>query len=203
MAKKMTFEFDEDFLQLLSKAWQKFFKRFNEIETLPVSEWKHLHLVAYLAKRYKEHYKKNFSFSVKGAPSKSTEIYMMKRMIATLGTTNNKVIKAYIDWVFDKKIIPLNKKIRSIGFFANTSYANEFKIHWADSQKIKRSTSLPQEYLKVATDLDVPVATFGDLAFAKQALDANPDSEDIVIYKKLFHELYRYGFEFEMLKDLR
>lgn len=195
--------FSEEYLQILPKSWQRFFKKFAECETLPHSEWKPLHLVAHFAEAYHNHYGKNFSFSVKGAPSKCTEIYMIKRVMAMLGTTNQKIVAEYITWVFENKLKGTSKKIRSLGFLANNQFCNEFHLARTEAAKIKRSTTLPEDYLKIATNLDVPVMTFGDLAFAKQAIDMDPDNEEIECYRNLFHELYKIGFEFEMLKDLR
>jgi hypothetical protein len=201
MAKEL--EFDEAYLNLLSKPWQKFFRKFAEIETLPNSEWKPVHQLAHFSLRYNKHFGKRFSFSVKGAPSKCTEIYMFKRLSGMLGTSNQKTLREYIDWVFDQKVIPTNRKIRSIGYFANTNFCNEFNIYLSEKSKIYRHTELPDEYKKVAESLDVPANTFGDLAFAKCAIDANGDCTSMVPYKSLFNELYKIGFEFEMIKDLR
>lgn len=201
--KKIAFDFDEEYLQLLTKAWQKFFKRFAEVETLPVSEWKHVHLLAHFADRFAQHYKKKFAFSVKGAPSKSTEVYMIKRISGMLGTTNPRLVKTYIDWIFDNKIIGTSKKIRSLGFLANTKFCNEFHLAWTEMNKIKRTTQLPENYRNIAKELSIPVRTFGDLEFAKQIVDSDPEDEETQIYHTLFHELYKVGFEFDMLKELK
>jgi len=153
MAKEL--EFDEDYLNLLSKAWQKFFRRFSEIETLPIGEWKPLHHIAHFSLRYHKHYGKRFSFSVIGAPSSSKEVYLIKRVAATLGTSNSKILKEYIDWVFDNKLANSKRKIRSIGFFANTDFCNEFKLYLSEKNRIYRHTELPNEYKKIAESLDI------------------------------------------------
>jgi len=196
-------EFDEAYLNLLSKPWQKFFRKFAEIEEIPVSEWKPVHHLAHFALRYEQHYGKRFSFSVRGAPSRCAEVYMLKRIGGMLGTSNQKTLKEYIDWVFDAKLIPTSRKIRSLGFFANTSFCNEFHAYVSERSRIYRYTELPDEYKKVAESLDIPANTFGDLAFAKAAIDMSRDSESVAPYKALFNELYKIGFEFEMIKDLR
>ncbi len=190
------FKLDDEFLQLLSKPWQKFFKKFNEIDILPNSEWKPVHQLAHFANRYQSHFGKRFSFSIKGAPSKCAEVYMVKRISAMLGTTNQKTLSEYIDWVFDTKIITSNRKVRSLGYFANTSFCNEFNQYKIEKNKISRSTLLPQDYKEIADNLGVYARTFGDLAFAKGSIDSMPT------YKSLFNELYKVGFEFDMLKDI-
>lgn len=108
--------------KLLSKPWQKFFAKFLDIETLRTSQWKEVHLLAYICKRYESLYKTKFAFSFKGAPSKCPEMYLVRQMIAMLATTNPKIIKEYIDWVYDFKIIPKNAKIRSLGFFYDAKF---------------------------------------------------------------------------------
>lgn len=120
-----------------------------------------------------------------------------------LGTTNQKTIRNYIDWIFDAKIIKGNKKIRALGFLANPQFCNEFHLAMSVSNKIGRTTELPDDYKTIADQLDVPVNTFGDLAFAKGALDNDPTNESVEVYHQLFRELYRVGFEFSMIKDLR
>lgn len=192
---------DEDFLKLLpSKWWVKFFKKFAEIDTLPVSDWKHVHFLAYFSKRFEDHFQKRFSFTIKGRPSSCTEIYQIKQVMAVLGTDKPSVMKAYIDWIFDKKIIPLDKKIRSVGFMQNPQYCNEFNLYWKDKNKVTRSTSLPEDYIDVIKDLDLSIENYGDLAFAKQAIDINPNGREV--YLKMFDKLYSVGFEFKELEGI-
>ena len=198
---EVNYEIDEEILELLSKPWQRFFRQFSEIETLPHSKWKPVHLIAQFAKRYKQHYGKKFSFSMRSCPSKSSEVFLIKKITAMLGTTNNKIISNYIDWVFDNKLSKTNKKIRSIGFLANAQFCNEFQLQLADMQKFNRASELPSDYLIVVKNMDLPIETWGDLAFAKQIVDSASNEKET--YAKLFHELYKVGFEFDMLKELK
>ena len=196
-------DFDESYLNLLSKPWQKFLKKFTEIDSIPVSEWKHVHQLAHFYRRYNQIFGKRFSFSMKSAPSKCTETYMLKNISGMLGTSNQRILKEYVDWVFDKKVIPSKRKIRSLGYFATASFCNEFNIYLSEKNKIGRHTLLPNEYAKIAEDMNVAAKTFGDLAFAKNAIDAGLDPEFVDEYSRLFNELYKIGFEFNMLKGLK
>ena len=103
----------------LTKPWRKFFNRFNEIDQVLPSEWKPLHLLAYTCRRFKDTYGREYSVSIKNAPSKCPDIQIIKRIIAMLGTTNTRIVKDYIDWVYDYKINKPSSKvrIRSITFF--------------------------------------------------------------------------------------
>lgn len=194
-------EFDEDYLKLLSKPWQKFFKKFAQIEILSVSEWKPVHQLAYFTVRYQRHFGARFSLSLNGAPCKCSEVFLVNKISGMLGTSNQKTIKEYIDWVFDNKIIPNNKKIRSIGFLANSKFCNEFNTYFVEKNRIYRHTELPVEYKQIAQSLNIPVNTFGDLAFAKSAIDLGSDQN--CLYQSFFHELYKIGFEFDMIQSLR
>lgn len=194
--------YDEDYLNLLpSKWWVNFFKKFAQIDTLPVHDWKPIHQLSHLTIRYKEFYNKRFSFSLKGRPSGCTEVFQIKRMMAVLGTSNQNTVKNYIDWVFDKKIIPLNAKIRSIGYFTNAQFCNEFHLQRIEASKIGRATELPSDYQEIIDGLDLSIYTYGDLAFAKQALDSEPVGREV--YDKMFNELYSIGFEYSVLRGLR
>lgn len=194
-------EFDEEYLDLLPKWWKRFFLKFSEIETLPIYNWKPVHLIAHFCFRYYQHFGKQFSFSIKNAPGKSPEMFLIKKLFQVLGTISPKLVKKYIDWVFDTKIIPNNRQIRSLGFFANSAFCNEFKAQLAESNKIYRYTPLPMKYKEVVDSLKIPASTFGDLSFAKKILD------DKVVgfeqYEALFTELYKIGFEFDMIQNLR
>ena len=195
---------DKDFLDLLpSKWWVRFFKKFDEIEEKPVSKWKEIHHLSYITKRYEETYGKHFSFALAGSPGKCPEIHMVKKLMAVLGTSNPKTTRDYIDWVYDKKVLPQNRKFRSIGFFSNSQFCNEFNLDRIEAQRITRATPLPKEYKVIADRLEVTMETYGDLAFAKQAVDQAPLAESREPYRILFRELYKIGFEYDILEEIK
>lgn len=191
----------DDSQRLLSKPWQKFFLKFFEIEEIKVSKWKEVHLLAYICKRYKEHFGFPYSVTIQGAPSKSPDIYMMKRIIASLGTTNMRTVREYVDWVFDEKVIKTKRKLRKFGYFSTAGFVNEFKIYKAEKDKPKRSTPLPEDYRMVADNFEISVKTYGDLAFIKLAADrfggdkTNPN----VVF---FSNLRAVGFDESILERL-
>lgn len=186
----------------LSKPWQKFLTKFNEIEIVKISQWKEVHLLAYFCKRYESLYGKKFALSFKGAPSKCNEIYIIKQMIFMLNSINMKTLRMYIDWVFDNKIIPSNLKIRSIGILLTPGFGNEYNLYAEAKSKIVKTTELPVEYKQIANTLQLQVSTYGDLAFIKLALEASPNSESRAPYKVLFNNLMAIGFEPSVLNNL-
>ena len=187
----------QEAIRFLSKPWQKFFNKFREIDELSVSQWKPIHMLAHIDRRFREHYNKNFAYSCKGAPSRCTEIYLIKRICAMLSTTNMRIVKEYVDWVFDQKIIPQKKKIRTLAYFGTAVFANEFYIYRAECNKITRSTDLPEQYKRIVDEMSLPVTTNGDLAFALAAKGNNEE------YRVLFDRLYCIGFYDNILKDLK
>ncbi len=193
---------DDKITELLSKPWQKFLAKFKEIEDLPITEWKEPHVLGYFCKRYEMYYGQKFALSFRGAPSKCNEIYMIKKTMAMLNTTDMLIIHDYIDWIFDQKIIPGKIKIRSIGFLTTPGFGNEFNQYRIKKEKIIKSTELPAKYRKIADDLDLSVITYGDLAFIKMALEQSSDNDTRAPYKILFRDLIALGFEPTILNTL-
>ena len=60
---------------------------------------------------------------------------------------NAKEAKIYVKWVFAKKIKTTNYSVYSFGFFVNPSFVNDYKLDKARAQVLKRSSSLPQDFL--------------------------------------------------------
>lgn len=189
---------------ILSKPWQKFFAKFSEIDNLKNSKWQDIHQLAYIVKRYEQFFNRKFAFSFKGAPSRCTEIALVKKIGYMLNTTNARVITEYINWVYDKKIIPKNIKIKNISFFLTAGLGNEFLIYRAENNKIKKTTELPNDYKEIILKLDLPIYNYGDLSFAKNILDerGETNSPALIPYKELFNNLLAIGFDFAILKDI-
>jgi hypothetical protein len=185
----------------LSAAWKKFLNKFHEMDTLKVSEWKEVHILAYIDKRYEQLFKNKFSWSMKGAPSKSTEVYLIKRIFAALNTTNKNIVKDYIDWVYDYKIIPKRTHFRKIGFFLTDGFANEFLHQKLKKKTITRSTPLPESYKAIAEELGVEVNTYGDLAFIQMYVEKNQEDKQNPKYL-LFGNLELLGIDWKQIKEM-
>lgn len=185
----------------LSKPWQKFFKKFEEIENIKVSDWKDVHVLAHICKRYEKQYGHKFAVTIKGAPTKSPDMYMVKKIRAMLGTTNMRVIKDYIDWVFDQKIIPRRVQFKKIGFFVTSAFVNDFNFNRKKKTEITRSTEVPAAYKHIASELGVAITTYGDLAFLNMAIERNgdPSSPQFILLKNL--ELL--GLDLDKLKEIK
>src|SRR6266404_6885184 len=187
--------------EFLTKPWVKFFNRFKEIDD-PIFKnkihlWKDVHILAYICKRFKELYGKEFSITQKGAPSKCVDLFFIRKMIATLNTQDMVVVKEYVDWMYNKKIIPENKKIRTFAYFMTAGFCNEFHFERSENEIIKRSSDLPENYKDIAKSLNISVSTYGDLAFIKMAADRTNDlNNPNVQYLK---NLENVGFKLSVL----
>jgi hypothetical protein len=158
----------------LNKHWQKFFSKFAEIDTLDPTEWKEVHVLSYICRRFEQKFGRKFSVTIKGAPGKSPDIYIIKTIYAALNRPNMRLLKDYVDWVFDHKVgkSPFYK----IGFFSAAGFANEFldsrrkiAVSW------ERSTPVPAVYKTIASELGIVINTYGDLAFIQMSLDRFED----------------------------
>lgn len=187
---------------LLTKPWQKFLTKLSDLDITKLSQWKETQLLGYICRRYETLYGQKYALSYRGAPSKCPEIHMVRKIMAMLGTTNAKIVSLYIDWVFDNKIIPKNMKIRTLGLFNVPGFGNEFKQYRSNLNKIDKTTALPPEYKQVADIMEIPVSTYGDLAFVRLALEQSPDAESRVPYKRLFNTLVTLGFETAVLDGM-
>ena len=187
----------------IGKVWETFFKKLSLHKDMPVEDWKEYQLLGYLVSRLDTYLQRKFAFSLSGQPSKCSEMFFLKKIIYSLDTKDPEIVKNYIDWVFEKKIIPNKVKLRTLGYFHNPSFTNEFLEQNKKSKQITRTTSLPEEYKTIVNFFKAPAETFGDLAFVKKIIESNPDDEDSVAFKKMFSNLISIGFKEECLKDLK
>jgi hypothetical protein len=123
-------------------------------------------------------------------------------MVNTLSSNNNQIVKDYIDFVFDEFIIKKSMEIKSLAFFFTDNFIFKFKETVRKSQRITRATTLPNQYDEIIKSLDLSLSTYGDLAFAKLALDQQPDSEGLKHYKLLFSQLQNMGLDIDSLTEL-
>jgi len=177
----------------------KFFNQFSEIETLDVIQWKAPHLIAFFCKKYKEIYNKDFLFKFNSpSPSKCFEVFQIKRL-ANILTSQPNLLKEYIEWIFENKIVKAKKRITSISFLTREEFVNEYKFNvlMAADKKVDRTTLLPDKYITIfSTHSNLSPKTYGDLAFITQMDPLPPDVQQAMI---LISDL---GFDKEILKKI-
>lgn len=182
--------------------WRKFKGRLDAYDDLPVQNWTDENVLAHILRRYKDFFGIEFALSYCGAPSKCREIYCVRRALLALGTDDKVLAKKYVDWVFDTIIIPHNITVSSMAYFFTDALIRGFKQELRKTSKLTRATKLPENYLSIAASLSINVITYGDLAFAKQAIDDNPKSPSMQVYLKLFEALRSLGFDDKILSSV-
>jgi len=180
--------------------WQKFQKKLKAFNDTPINEWNEVNILGYLLSKYEKQYQIDFGLSYSGPPSKCSEIYCVKRMMTTIGTEKGSICKDYIDWVFETHITPKGKEIVSLAYFFNKGIIAQYRTIFKDRQKVTKTTALPNEYAAEANSLGLSINTYGDLAFAKMAVDQSPD--DYPEYSSLFIRLSAAGFNESVLRTL-
>jgi hypothetical protein len=182
--------------------WRRFKERLATYDQTPVDQWKDEQVLAHILRRYKDYTGIDFSLSHSGAPTKCQEMYCVRRMRIALGTEEGAILKQYVDWVFDNIIQPQNIDITSIAFFFTGKFVWKFKAELRKNSRITRSTELPPHYQAIAHELSANVTTYGELAFAKLAVDADPNNQAYSKYVNLFDKLKEVGFDDHILTNL-
>lgn len=181
--------------EAVSEHYKKFFDRFKEIEILPLKDWKALHILAYICKKYEDHYNIKYSFKFNNpAPSKSYEIFTIKK-ISQMLSSDPEILKNYIDWVFEKKVIERKKRLTVLGYFANVDIINEYKFKYLLVKKtstIGRTDALPSNVSAVCARNGFNIGTYAELAFIKKM----PNQQ------KLFDELLELNFPVDILDKI-
>lgn len=187
----------------VSKVWQNFFERMNAYQNLPLADWKEIHLLGYLCQKYENLYGQKFVFNMHGAPTKCTELVLMKQMCSMFQTKNPFKLKAFIDWCFEQKIAPRQLKIKTLAFFRTPGLGNEFNFVWKNQTEINKNTPLPPEYQAIVNKHTLSLSTYGDLIFVRAALQQDSESESRRPYKDLMIELAQLGFDSTLLDKIK
>lgn len=193
-----------DNLKSLSKPWQKFFIRLTEIDSKPISEWNEYHILSYFLRKYYEAYQIPYALTYAGAPLSCQEIKLLKKVYTLLSTTDQRKVKAYVDWMFEDVVLKKKFQIKGITVLLGNSFANDFLRFYKKQNTTTKQTELPQEYQKLADECGLTVDTYGSLLFVVNALKNTTDSnEDFMPESKQFiQKLKMHSFDFDTLKGL-
>ena len=181
-----------------NKSYEKFFAKFAEIDTLPISEWKPAHLIGFFVKKYYDEYGTKYKFKFNSsAPSKCFEVFQIKKLAQML-SADPEILKDYIDWVYDNRVKKAKRRLTSISFMTVEGIVQEYKfkvlLDQGNDNKVDRTTSLPDKYKNVFFQFGFSVATYGDLAFLFQVPNKSKDME------KAFDMAKMLGLDLEILK---
>lgn len=201
LMRRENFMQDYELTEIPNDQYRKFFDKFKEIETLKTSDWKANHLIGYFCKKYYDLYGVKYKFKLNSAaPSKCFEVFQMKKLAYML-TANPILLKEYIDWVFENKIIKAKRRLTSISFLTAEGIVKEYKFNILLNSKrgnntVDRTTPLPDKYKTIFKNVGIDLRTYGDLAFLYHATDTNED------VKKAFDDATIEGLNIELLNKV-
>lgn len=180
-----------------NKQYQKFFDKFSDIENIDVNEWKPVHVLSYFCKKYKEQYNVKYQFKFNSpTPSKCFEVFQIKKLASML-TANPKLLKEYIDWIYETKVIKAKRRLTSISFMTNEGIVNEYKMNvllvGKRNLNVDRSTPLPDKFKIIFQSAGVTISSYGELAFLSQMSEMS--NELLSAFEKAEQE----GFDKEVL----
>jgi hypothetical protein len=179
-------------MQAPNNSYTKFFARFQEIDTLPLKDWKPTpHLIAYFCKKYKETFDTDYEFKF-NVPQASAcyEVFIMNSVAMKI-SKKPETLKQYIDWVFKEKT-NAKKRFRAISVLTDEELMQIFKtkVYNKVSEGYNRSTRLEDKYLSILTQHNINISTYGDLTFAYKSLELMPDN-----FKECFSKLIDDGLD--------
>lgn len=184
-----------------SKHYAKFFERFSSIDVLPVEQWDLTLIIAYFCKRYKTYYKLDYTFRFNNtAPTKSYEVYNFKKLAAML-SSNPIILKDYIDYIFETKIIARKKRITSVAILTDANTINDYKFKkllMGKEISIDRVIVIPPIYMEILRKYECNFTNYGELSFAKRCVDAGDDK-----YKEMLNELNKAGMDISILNRIK
>jgi len=192
---------DIEFSDYPNDKYKKFFDKFSEIETLDVSQWKPAHLLGYFCKKYKETYKANYAWKFNNpAPSKCFEVWQMSVLASKL-SANPKILRDYIDWIYENIVPQAKRKLTSISFMTKEEVVNDYKINvlfaGMKGSNVDRTTPLPAIYKDIFAKAGFLINTYGDLAFLSQM---SPMPREISC--AMMDIIDKHGFDKDILKRI-
>lgn len=190
-----------DLSPIPNDKYKKFFEKFAEIDTLDVTQWKVAHILGYFCKKYKQTYGIDYSWKFNNqSPTKSFEVWQANTLAAKL-SANPKILRDYIDWVYENYVPKTKARFRSVSFITKDEIVQDYKLNvllaGQKNLQVDRSTTLPSNYCDVLKEVaGINVSTYGDLAFISQM---DPMPENIA---KAMEKLAEFGLDKEVLKRI-
>lgn len=190
-----------DLTPIPNDKYKKFFEKFAEIDTLDVSQWKVAHILGYFCKKYKQTYGIDYSWKFNNqSPSKCFEVWQANTLAAKL-SANPKILRDYIDWVYEKYVPKTKARFRSISFITKDEIVQDYKMNvllaGQKNLQVDRSTQLPPNYIEIMSEIGgVNVTTYGDLAFLSH-MDPMPDN-----VAKAMEKLAEFGLDQGVLRRI-
>lgn len=189
--------------QYPSVHWTKFFAKFDGIDSSPVEEWDATLLIAYFCKKYKTYYNEDYTFQFNSsAPGKSYEVFQIRKLSSMLSAKSN-ILKDYIDWFFETKLMIRKRRITSMAFLTDAGVVNEYKFKvllLAKQVSISRATVVPPLYTVIIQKYGYAFTNYGELSFVKRCIDAGNGEQG---HKDMLSELEKTGLDISALDRVK
>ena len=181
-----------------SKKWETFFLQGNKFNEVEIDKWRAAELLCYFASKFQEAFGKEYQWKFNSpTPTKAYEIFRLNTCSSKL-SSSPQILKDYIDWIFEQRVLIDKKTFRSIAFLTadeqlqwfrnNRLFAGQTNLH------IDRSTPLPSNIKAIVSSLGC--STFGDLAFL---IKADLKTDQMIEARK---ELEEAKFDFGVLDKI-
>ena len=129
------------------KWWSEYFNRWETEEYWNIKKEMPTCVVSYFCHRFFKHYGYAYSFDYNSPiPFKSKE-FKTARKLLLMFEGKAKIVRNYIDWVFEKRIKRTNYTLTSFGFFGLGKLVNEYNNARARKRILRRSSPLPEDFL--------------------------------------------------------
>jgi len=180
--------------------YKKFFDKFQEIDTLPIADYKYQHILGYFCRKYQQAYGTEYQWKYNHQlPTKSYEVWNYNVLCSKL-SSDPQILRDYIDWVFLNIVPKAKRKLTAISFMTKDEVVNPYKMNVLLGGKknlnVDRSTNLPENYHQALGQSLSTITTYGALAFAVQ-MDPRPIGLDEALEK-----MKELGFDEEILKRI-
>lgn len=193
-----------EFTTLPNKKYEQYFAKFAEIETLPIEQWKPVHLIGFFCKKYKEAYGVDYSWKFNNPlPSKSFEVWQFNTLVSKL-SKNPQILKDYIDWCFVNVVPKAKRRLTSISFLTKEEVVIPYKLNVLLASQttvnIDRTTLLPQTFIDIIQRAHgVNASTYGDLAFLHSSYVNNSDKGIVAAWANTLEWLEKEGLDTKII----
>lgn len=131
--------------------WKEWWEKYSD-RGLKKEFWKNKRdlpscIISYFCNQFQKFYNYSYTLDCSSPIPYSNKEFTMARRIITMFGEEHLLIPNYIKWVFVRKVKTKKYPLSSLGFLASSAFVNEYKAERARSQKPKRSSKIPDDFL--------------------------------------------------------
>lgn len=149
-----------------NKQYAQLHELINTVDAIDPKDWTSMHVIAYVAQKYKSKFGDAFILSYGGPPSKCVEYKMSSRIGQMLGAKPGKYhqVKDFIDWFYEN--YNGKRKFTSFGALCKPEKVEQFLADQKRKSKIHLNDLLPDSILNILSSSSFAYArTYKELLF--------------------------------------